>query len=245
MPRYGLAADTPDIRDLLLDDQPRPTDSVDLRLTMPAVYNQGAANSCVGNGVASVMEHAWIMGKQTDFAPSRLFIYFNARMLEGDPGYDAGCQIRDGLKSVAQFGACHEGVWPYDPKKVTIKPGGDCYADALSHKALVYYRVQRDLDQIRGCLTAGFPVVFGMACYESFESRETAESGIVSMPSLSENVMGAHCMVIVGFDNRQQMFLVRNSWGAAWGVSGHCWIPYIYMANRNLTADFWTIRRAA
>jgi hypothetical protein len=39
--------------------------------------------------------------------------------------------------------------------------------------------------------------------------------------------------------------LVRNSWGPAWGKKGYFTMPYDYVANRDLSDDFWTIRAGA
>jgi hypothetical protein len=39
------------------------------------------------------------------FTPSRLFIYYNERVIEGTVAHDAGAQIRDGIKAVAKLGA--------------------------------------------------------------------------------------------------------------------------------------------
>jgi C1A family cysteine protease len=38
------------------------------------------------------------------------------------------------------------------------------------------------------------------------------------------------------------MFIVRNSWGPLWGMAGYCYMPYAYLLDDNLAADFWTIR---
>ena len=48
----------------------------------------------------------------------------------------------------------------------------------------------------------------------------------------------------VGYDDAKKRFLVRNSWGTRWGLDGYFWIPYAYLSDRNLSDDFWTIRRA-
>jgi C1A family cysteine protease len=37
---------------------------------------------------------------------------------------------------------------------------------------------------------------------------------------------------------------VRNSWGTGWGMDGYFTMPYQYLTDRNLSDDFWTIRRA-
>jgi C1A family cysteine protease len=47
----------------------------------------------------------------------------------------------------------------------------------------------------------------------------------------------------VGYDDAAKRFTVRNSWGADWGMKGYFTIPYDYLDNRNLSDDFWTIRR--
>jgi len=46
----------------------------------------------------------------------------------------------------------------------------------------------------------------------------------------------------VGYDDKAKRVLVRNSWGPAWGQKGYFTMPYDYVANRDLSDDFWTIR---
>ena len=38
-------------------------------------------------------------------------------------------------------------------------------------------------------------------------------------------------------------FLIRNSWGAAWGDKGYGWLPYDYVL-KGLAADWWTLMKA-
>ena len=46
----------------------------------------------------------------------------------------------------------------------------------------------------------------------------------------------------VGYDDAAKRFIVRNSWGAQWGLKGYFTMPYDYLLNGNLSDDFWTIR---
>jgi C1A family cysteine protease len=46
----------------------------------------------------------------------------------------------------------------------------------------------------------------------------------------------------VGYDDASQTFLVRNSWGAAWGMAGYFTMPYTYLIQPGLASDLWTIR---
>jgi C1A family cysteine protease len=92
-------------------------------------------------------------------------------------------------------------------------------------------------------LSEGFPFVFGFTVYNSFESEETAQTGILKMPGWNEGCVGGHAVCCVGYNDAEQMFIVRNSWGSSWGLQGYFKMPYQYMVNPNLASDFWTIRR--
>jgi len=62
------------------------------------------------------------------------------------------------------------------------------------------------------------------------------------MPQPSEQVAGGHAVLAVGYDDRSQWFLVRNSWGPDWGMHGYFTMPYQYLLEENLSDDFWTVR---
>jgi C1A family cysteine protease len=163
--------------------------------------------------------------------------------------------IRDGIKSVATLGVCSEDEWPYDDTapgydggpwpqgaRAGQKPSPQCYTDALEHTVSSYQRVVRNLAQLKGCLAAGYPFVFGFTVYESFESDTVARSGVVPMPARGEHMLGGHAVLAVGYDDAQQRFEVRNSWSDRWGNDGYFTMPYAYLTERNLSSDFWTIR---
>jgi C1A family cysteine protease len=243
--RYGWVADLPDHRDLMYAAPMQvlaalPT-SADLRPNCPPVYDQGQLGSCTANAIGAAVEFD-LMKQNEDFMPSRLFIYYNERVIEGTVDSDSGAQIRDGIKSVASQGDCPEKEWPYDTSKFTNKPPQSCFDDAVQHKAVQYQRTIRDLNQMKGCLASGYPFVFGFTVYESFESQEVAKSGHASMPSPGEQAVGGHAVVAVGYDDSQGWFIVRNSWGTSWGMEGYFTLPYAYLLNENLSDDFWTIR---
>jgi len=244
--RYGWVADLPDHRDLMYAAPMQvltalPT-SADLRSKCPPVYDQGQLGSCTANAIAGAIEFDLMKENKTEFMPSRLFIYYNERAIEGTVDSDSGAQIRDGIKSVADLGDCPEDLWPYDINKFTGKPSQNCYDNAVQHKAVQYQRVIRDLNQMKGCLASGYPFVFGFTVYQSFESQEVAQTGHASMPSSGEQAVGGHAVLAVGYDDSQNWFIVRNSWGTSWGMKGYFTLPYSYLLNSNLADDFWTIR---
>ena len=92
-------------------------------------------------------------------------------------------------------------------------------------------------------MAGGYPFEFGFTVYESFESQEVAQTGVVPMPQQTEKVLGGHAVMAVGYDDAQQRIIVRNSWGTSWGQQGYFTMPYAYLTNHQLSSDFWTIQR--
>jgi C1A family cysteine protease len=242
---YGWLPDLPDQRDVLYSAvravPPVLPARVDLRPSCSPVEDQGNLGSCTANALAGALEFLE-MKNQVKFADmSRLFIYYNERLLEKTVNADSGAMLRDGIKSLKNYGVCSEKKWPYTISKFKSKPTLACYKEGLTHQITSYQRILT-LDQMRACLADGFPFVFGFTVYESFESQQVAQTGIVAMPEKSERTLGGHAVLAVGYDDAQQRFVVRNSWGTGWGLDGYFTMPYAYVADRNLSDDFWTIR---
>ena len=247
--RYGWVRDIPDQRDYRYAPPSRLARAlppkVDLRGGFPACYNQGRLGSCTANAIAGALQFLEIKeGSATPVMPSRLFVYYNERALEGTVGSDSGAQIRDGIKTVAKRGFCSEEMWPYDITKFARKPPDSCYRAALKDRVSEYLRLDHTaVVQLLACLASGFPFVFGFSVYESFESPRVAATGVVPMPRRGERVLGGHAVVACGYDLRASRFTVRNSWGGRWGVDGYFTMPFDYLTDAFLSGDFWTIRR--
>ena len=245
--RYGWIHDLPDQRDHLYAAPAQVLGvlpaSVDLRPQCPPVYDQGQLGSCTANAIGAAIQFLEMKEQLPNvFTPSRLFIYYNERVMEGTVDSDSGAQIRDGIKSVSKDGSCAEEMWPYDITKFRTKPDAKCYAEAAKHKVIQYQRLTQNLQQMKGCLASGFPFVFGFTVYESFESPEVAKTGHAPLPGPTEQAIGGHAVMAVGYDDSQQTFLVRNSWGTGWGMQGYFTLPCAYLSQPSLSSDFWTIR---
>lgn len=241
MRKYGWIPDPPDKRDLYLKVArfrrlPR---KVDLRWRCSAIENQGAIGSCSAQAFVAVMEYLDRKDDDNYVDLSRLFVYYNTRE---DKKEDTGGYLRDGIKALAKYGACDERVWPYLPYKFATEPSEEAYEDGKKRRISEYRRIDK-LKGVKQSLADGFPVVFGFTVYQSFESEEVARTGIMTMPPLNDIPVGGHAVVAVGYDDDKQYLIVRNSWGPEWGDQGYFYMPYSYVDNEDLTADFWSIIR--
>ena len=112
---------------------PRPApEIVDLRGSMPPVYDQGSLGSCTANALMAAFE----FDAKYMFEGSRLFLYYNERCIENNVDEDSGAYLRDGIESLRKHGVCRESLWPYDVSKYRDKPPAECYADGMRHQVL-------------------------------------------------------------------------------------------------------------
>lgn len=247
--KYGWVRDIPDNRDCYYMPnffkhsfgEDRPTD---LRVHCPGIYTQGSLGSCTANAIAAAYEFNEIKDNEKNiFIPSRLFIYYNERNMEGTVGYDSGAQLRDGIKSIHTIGVCPETECPYDINTFTVKPDKKCYEIAQQHKCTSYKRVRQDILHMKECISSGQPFVFGFSVYTSFESPEVAKTGVMTMPAPDDKLLGGHAVMAVGYNDDNGVFIIRNSWGVEWGDNGYFYMPYEFITNPNLCSDFWMIEK--
>ena len=218
--------------------------NVDLRPYMTPVENQGNSNSCTANAMAGAYEYLAKRIKASAHDVSRLFIYYNARELDGAIDADEGTYLRSCIKVLKKYGTCAEATWPFDLERIFEPPHEHAYTEATNFLIEDAYRVDIDLDAMRQCLADGYPFTFGLHLFSSFQ--KAGSKGLVPMPEPdNEQHDGGHAMLCVGYSDTDRVFIVRNSWGEGWGDRGYCYIPYDYMTNPDLNGDLWAIRHVA
>lgn len=244
--KYGWIPDLPDARDRKFIARARnlkslPT-SIDWTDKLPPIYDQGQLGSCTAQAlVAAFSFPALNVSRFTSQPLSRLFLYWNERLLLGTPEQDSGAMIRDGVKSLVSDGCCPEALWPYDPSLLFVPPSEHCYDAAATETLLAYHRVENTLlEDLLEALTHG-PVVGGFSVYSSFESDHVARTGLVPLPGPDEPLLGGHAIVVSGYDQVARLFRVRNSWGSTWGDRGSCFFPFDYFTHPDLADDFWLL----
>lgn len=237
---FKVRADPRDWRDRHYNfariEQPR--DYVDLRPWASPIEDQLHLGSCVGQAVVGAYELLLNKADRIKFLDlSRLFVYYNARLLDDAVEEDVGAYVRDGIKAATKYGICSEQVWPYLVQRFADAPSIQSYEDAQRRLIKKYYRID-NIKDIVNALNADCPVVTSFNVYDSFDDLEYSGNHILPMPRASENLIGGHAVTFVGYDLSKKLFLARNSFGEDWGMDGYFWVPFDY-AEKDFM-DNWT-----
>jgi C1A family cysteine protease len=284
--RFGWKRDFNDPRDYTPEQQEvkkivTGNDSKKIRLTASAmpkkidnrawcspIEDQGQIGSCTANagvGMYEYMERR-AFGKHID--GSRLFLYKATRLLMGEEGIgDSGAYIRTTLGAIRLFGIPNEQYWPYsdDQTKFDLMPDAWLWALGQSFQSVKHFRLdysangEENVQIMRENVAKGYALDFGFAVFDGSMSDAQSNGGIFTYPSSSEEQIGGHSVLIVGYDDEKKAknprdgntktgcFLIRNSWGESWGDHGYGWIPYAYFmtgANGDVLADdVWTVTK--
>lgn len=209
----------------------------DLSSSIPEIWDQEdiGACTCFSTGM-SVLFQSKVQNRPID--PSKLFLYYNVRKLEGTINEDSGAYIRDVFKTLNKEGVCKEQTWPYITSKFTDLPDSNAYGEALQTLGTKYHSLNNSVLELKNCIAQGRPFVFGFNVYSSF--MYGSWTSIMPIPKPNEGLLGGHAVLAVGYDDSKQAFKIKNSWGKSWKEGGYFWMPYSFITS-NQCDDFWTL----
>ena len=159
------------------------------------------------------------LGRKADV--SRLFIYYNSRRIRNGNSNvaDIGATNKDMARALHEFGACKESVWPYDPHLINKKPPSSVYK-AAREITIVPLEIPHDLTAMKICLANRIPFVISIELMPSAYKVAQVNGSIIPMPNLADPKVGTqpmtHSVLVVGYDDRKKVFILRNSWGNYW-----------------------------
>jgi C1A family cysteine protease len=256
--RFGWVPDIPDFRDHTVDEfldtlEPVPPGlaSFSLRDKEPVPpWEQGDLSSCSSHATAFCVQYQRQEQGLLNVVPSRLFIYYGTREIEGTTEWNVGTSLRDNIKTIVLQGTPPEEMWPYIPAAYSERPPDRAYAAAEKLQALKYASVGHDLDVIKRLIYNNLPVALGFTVYQSFYWPECQQEGRMPVPNPDEEVVSAHAVVWMGWDDNMPApnttdlgtLETRNSWGPFWGDAGHLWMPYEFARNSHMSSDYWVVR---
>ena len=212
-----------------------PSNYVNLSTKIKTIYDQGQLGSCTANALCELV----ICEYDNTILPSRLFVYYNERVIENHVPTDAGANLSDGISSLLTQGVCLESLWPYIISQFAVKPSNVCYQESI--KISKAQHISQDINSMKNCLLSGKPFCFGFLVFPQFKSYQAYKTGVINMPILGEKPIGGHAVICIGFDNSRKVWICRNSWGSGWGINGNFFMPYDYLLNPSLTSNLWII----
>lgn len=209
---------------------------VDLSLHMPPVGSQGSQSSCVAwatsYGARGYYENRRLGLTSNNSAPpfSPAFIYNQIK--EEDEDCDAGTMISDALNLMKRVGTVPMADFPYDPRRCKRQPDAKLASSARDFRIQDWKKLEaQKLDDIKGQLYAGNPVIIGMLVNDAFTELKGDR-----VFSDNRRNGGGHAMVVVGYDDQKQAFKLFNSWGRKWGDQGYGWVAYDAFRTRTRSA---------
>lgn len=234
---------TPQLKDIR-DYKYKPTikkelETIDLRKNSPYIKNQRNTNACTGFGITALFEHEILekLNLKRQFSP--LFVWYNARVLEGKKDKNEGVYLRNIFKVVLDKGLVYEKSMPFKPNYLRVPDNfcwnlGKMFKNLLiKHKCKYSTVIKSDINK---CLSESNPIVFGMRVNNSFYNNK---DGFIESINPTG---GGHCMTAFGYIMIEgiKWYIVKNSWGSRSGDRGYFYIEESYLKKHGF--DFWTVQ---
>ncbi|WP_159020637.1 C1 family peptidase [Algibacter sp. L3A6] len=230
----------PDDEFYVYSDEPI-SNSKDLTKYFPRVKDQGELGSCTAFTISAIYEFAAKLNNK-HVSISEMFIYYNARELGGYVNEDVGSTLLETINAVKLKGACYSKSHPYSKELFFNRPSEAAYIEAQHQVVEKACRVKISEDDFKYAIANGHPVIIGLKLFKSFYPKNKA--GIVPYPSATETAYeghGNHALLVVGYNDDEKLFKLRNSWGDKFGESGYCYAPYDYIANSDFCLEAFVI----
>lgn len=201
------------------------------------IFDQLTISSCVANSLAGCLIY---INKNDSNIPSRMFMYYIARILDKNVDLDIGCTFRSAMKAFKYWGSCYEHQWPYITQNVLIRPNSLSFSSIPRFHIKRYERLPCTPSSWEHCLyILKKPFVFGISLYSSFFH---SVNGNINNPDFqSETCIGGHAMIAIGYDKKKNIIHFQNSWGVGWGNKGCGTISYTYLTSTHANTDIWVI----
>lgn len=207
----------------------------DLREPWWRVGDQGATGSCVGWALADGVlrwhfvksqrllesqplspRYMWMASKETDQLVGRPTTFIELE----------GTSLKAALDVARKFGAVRDSVLPFGSGKLYGGETKTFYALAAQLKIAMYFNLGLRQADWRLWLATKGPILTRLDVDGTWDdARATSGRLDVYQP---DTARGGHAVTLVGYT--ADRFVVRNSWGTAWGDGGFGYASFDYAA---------------
>jgi C1A family cysteine protease len=196
------------------------------------IMDQGQTGSCAGHAMAWMWAQTLESRKlATDITFSPWYIYYFARLLDGNTQEDSGVTSRSAIKAINQYGAAPLEMWPKS-KQLNLEPDNYAKAFGQSLKLPKYARCETVRDIKYSIAVENQSVFFGGPVFENWYEDHGGKIQYQDKPKVP---LGGHAFPIIGYDDNFQIpgnskgaTRHPNSWGTDWADRGFFWLPYDY-----------------
>lgn len=216
----------------------KPKNTIDLRKYFSPVRNQLNLGSCTSFAAVSMYEALMNRnGMEGENMMSPAFLYYFSNIKKGRPS--GGSNFHEQFEMLGKHGVCQEALYEYDAENPDVEPTGEAVEDAMKHRLLSARQIPliNNIDKsetlkenhrlITSALTEGYPVGISLKIYENLGKNGAFVLHPDDSPEAREE--GWHAMVIVGYSEENNFYIVRNSWGPEFGEDGYCYVPMAYI----------------
>jgi hypothetical protein len=216
----------------------------------PEITNQGYIGACVPTCISTV--YYYLTMKQSNyinFRISRLYLYYQVRKLYDDLDNDNGSTIIDCINILHTDGILPEFLYPYINDNLYKNPNKFLEKYSKFCKCLGFENVKRN--QIKNKILLDFPILCGIKIFKNIDDKKVKKTGIIEIPNnindsdnlLGDNLLGGHCIILIGFDDNTKYYKFINSWGSNWGDNGFGYLPYEYITSEYLSDEFYILKQ--
>lgn len=219
-------------------DSMKVPESVDLRKFFNPVRDQHTLGSCTSFAVVSMYE-AMMNSKRVEGenSMSPAFLYYFSNVLKGKP--QGGSNFFEQLEVLGKHGVCRDDLFAYDSDSLTSKPSQDAEEDAVKHRVVCAKQIpladsedkvetlRKNHHILTSALSEGYPIGISLKIYDNLGKTGPFVIHPDQAPEAKED--GWHAMVIVGYSEENNFYIVRNSWGEEFGDQGYCYVPTTYI----------------
>ena len=183
-----------------------------------SVKNQGSCGSCVSFCSCAVIESAVRIKLQN---PGYAIDLSEAFLQFCGGGSCSGWGLTSGLDFAKSTGVTDEACMPYQPTNMNCA-GSRCSDWQNRLTKISSYTGYATAEARKTALADLGPLLAGMAVYNDFFAYTSG----VYVKTAGSSLAGYHCICVVGYDDTQQCWILKNSWGTNWGENGFVRIRY-------------------